>query len=369
MLVPQRIRVASLLLFALLASAVNPAAAVNVRIDYSSDRSNFFGAGNPQGPGAGAQARAAIEAAAQFYSGVLEDVFSPISTQKFYGSLGGEASYFWKRRFVDPELGLNNAVVNQTFGTNEYVVYVGARDLPGGSLGLGGPGGFDGIQSRSIGPFTSAEKVQTSDILDDLSDAIGTRGQASGFARWGGSIAFDRPTVWHFNHTTSPAAGVQDFYSVALHEMAHALGFGGSNDWDSLVSGTVFTGANALAAYAPPGNVPLAAADDTAHWLAGIETSPVYEGAGSQTPLMVPSIPTGLRRQLTNLDAAALADIGWQIDLPGGSAAAASIVSGSTFSQSAVLAALTAVAVPEPASLVLLTCAGLSLLLVQRRRC
>ena len=54
------------------------------------------------------------------------------------------------------------------------------------------------------------------------------------------------------------------------------------------------------------------------------------------------------------LDPAALADIGWQIDLPGGSASAATIVSGSTFSQSAVLAALTAVAVPEPASASLL---------------
>lgn len=369
MSVPFRFRVVCLLLIVLLFITVERASAVNVRIDYSTDRSNFFGAGNPQGATAGAQARAALEAAAQYYSVILEDTFSAITTQKFYGAQGGEASYFWKRRFVDPELGLNNAAVNQQFTQNEYVVYVGARDLAGSSLGLGGPGGFDGIKSQSIGPFSSAEKLQVSDMFDDLSDAISDRGQTSGFARWGGSIAFDRPTNWHFNHTSNPGAGTQDFFSVALHEMAHALGFGGSDDWEDLVEGTGFTGASALVAYTPAGNVPLAAADDTAHWSAGIGTSPVYEGSGDQTPLMVSNIGPGIRRGLTNLDAAAISDIGWQIDLPGGSAAPLTFVANesSSFATAAVFA-ITRVETPEPASAALVSFAGLSLLLVNRRR-
>ena len=38
---------------------------------------------------------------------------------------------------------------------------------------------------------------------------------------------------------------------------------------------------------------------------------------------MVPGLtPTTMRRQLANLDAAASADIGWEIDLPGGASAA-----------------------------------------------
>jgi hypothetical protein len=366
MSVPFRFRVVYFLLFVLLAVAVDRAAAVNVRIDFSTDRSDFFDPSTDNG----AAARAAILAAAQFYSDSLEDTFSPIATQKFYSAQGGETSFFWKRRFIDPATGLNNAAVNQQFDENEYVVYVGARDLPGvGQLGAGGPGGFDNIFSRSIGQFTDAEKTQAEDLLDDLSDAIGMRGQTSGFARWGGSIAFDSPTPWHFNHTTSPTAGTQDFYSVALHELAHAIGFGGSDAWEDLVDGTGFTGANALVSHAPAGNVPLASADDTAHWVAGIAASPVYEGAGNQTPLMVANISTGLRRALTNLDAAALADIGWQIDLPGGSASALTLVtSGNSESTSAAMFALTGFAVPEPASAALLSFAGLSLLFVHRRR-
>ena len=63
------------------------------------------------------------------------------------------------------------------------------------------------------------------------------------FTDWGGSVAFDIDANWHFNSATNPTGGKVDFYSVALHELAHALGFGATNEWDSLVSGTTFIGA------------------------------------------------------------------------------------------------------------------------------
>lgn len=356
MSVPFRFRVALLLAIALLAVAGERAAAVSVRIDYSTDTSNFFGSANPNA----AQARSALEAAAQYYSGILEDTFSPINAQKFYGAQGGEASFFWKRRFIDPATGFNNAAVNEQFDPNEYVVYVGARDLPDPvDLAVGGPGGYDHTQSRSLGAFSDAENSQVSDMFADFQDAIETRGQTSGFARWGGSVAFDSLKTWHFDHTTAPVAGRHDFYTVALHELAHALGFGGSDTWDDLVSGSGFTGANALAAHAPQGNVPLESAVKTAHWSAGVGTNPVYEGSGNQTPLMVPALDTGLRRALTNLDAAALVDIGWQIDLPGGSASALThFTTESSSSASAAVFAITGVETPEPASAVLLLSAA-----------
>jgi hypothetical protein len=327
---------------------VGPVAAITIKIDYSRDTNGFFNASTTDG----AAARSALNAAAAFYSDILEDTFSAIEVPtKTFGSKGGEATYFWKRRFLDPQTGLNDAEVNAEIDANEYVIYVGARDLPGNELGNGGPGGFVGGFVHRVGEFTSAEASAITNTVSQFLNASTKRGEANGFARWGGSIAFDE-RVWHFDHTTNPGAGQQDFYSVALHEMAHALGFGivdggsAKTPWEELVSGSNFTGTNAVASHG--GSVPLASADDTGHWLQAIATSPIYEGAGSQTPLMVPTINTGLRRLLTNLDAAALADIGWEIDLPGGAAQALTFAGGGSSSGSASVAALSLGNIPEP---------------------
>lgn len=354
---------------------VDPVAAITIKIDYSRDTEGFFGAGNQQGAAAGAQARSAIEAAATFYSTILEDTFSAIDVPtKTFGSKGGEATYFWKRRFLDPQTGLNDAEVNAEIDANEYVVYVGARNLPGSELGNGGPGGFVGGFVHRVGEFTTTESSAITNTVNQFLNASTKRGEANGFARWGGSIAFDE-RVWHFDHTTNPGAGQQDFYSVALHEMAHALGFGivdESSDktaWEELVSGSQFTGANAVASYVPAGNVPLASADDTGHWLQAIDASPVYEGTGTQTPLMVPTILPSLRRLLlTNLDAAALADIGWEIDLPGGTAQALAFSGSGSSSGSLSVAALSLGNIPEPGCGLLLSMASAWLLVNRRRR-
>ena len=87
------------------------------------------------------------------------------------------------------------------------------------------------------------------------------RGETSGFANWGGAITFDASgTVWHFNHNTAPTAGTNDFLSVAIHEMGHALGLGASDEWSELASGGAFPGAVAAAEYgsAPPLEPPIA---------------------------------------------------------------------------------------------------------------
>ncbi len=75
-----------LLSFLIVAAAwANFAAAATVRIDYGYDTNNFFGVGT--------QARAAMDAAASFYSGILQDTLSAIQTPAdFHGSLGGTAN-------------------------------------------------------------------------------------------------------------------------------------------------------------------------------------------------------------------------------------------------------------------------------------
>src|SRR5690606_31792328 len=51
---------------------------------------------------------------------------------------------------------------------------------------------------------------------------------------------------WHFDHETPVAPGKNDLYSVALHEILHAVGIGSSASWDAKVAGTSWTGANVI---------------------------------------------------------------------------------------------------------------------------
>src|SRR3954464_6374687 len=80
------------------------ASAINVRIDYSYDSTNFFGSGNPQGASAGAQAKAALEAAANFYSTILTDSLSVIQTPPAFHSstFDGQAAWHWTENFNNP---------------------------------------------------------------------------------------------------------------------------------------------------------------------------------------------------------------------------------------------------------------------------
>jgi len=364
----------SLFLFLFLASVAwcsSASADVTIRVDYSTDTSNFF---NPNTTN-GALARAAMNAAAAFYSDILEDElsaiampFNPAAGQpgKFYGELGGEATWYFQRKFSHPATGVTNAVLNSTFAEDEYVVFVGARALTGGELGRGGAGAWATSFARN-GQFTTDERNQITSMNEDFQTAVARRGQASGFGSWGGSIAFNSNATWHFNHNTVPGAGASDFFSVALHELAHTLGFGGVEQWSDLTSGTTFTGSNARTAYGQSSNVPLESADDLAHWLQGISDSNLYGGGEAQKPLMVPNLANGIRRRLTNLDAAALVDLGWQIDLPSTSALTAFSLTSASGGNVAG-AALSLSIVPEPTSGLMFVGGLLTLACTSRRR-
>jgi hypothetical protein len=195
-------------------------------------------------------------------------------------------------------------------------VFVGARDLPSGELGRGGPGGGGWTQNVG-GSFTQAESTIVAQTQAQFKSAVETRGETSGFARWGGAIAFDNNTSWHFDPTTTPVANAYDFYTVALHELAHTLGFGATLEWNSYLSGATFVGPQAMDQYFQHGPVPaIATGNEAGHWTAANTGSIVYGGTASQQSLMSPALTSGTRRRLTNLDAAALVDIGWEIDLP-----------------------------------------------------
>ena len=123
----------------------------------------------------------------------------------------------------------------------------------------------------------------------------------SGFSLWGGSISFDTTTNWHYGVTTSGLASNElDFYSAATHEMGHILGIGTAPQWFNRVQGSNFVGSNAETVYG--GAVPLYG--DHAHWANGLTI-------GGQRASLDPVLNFGTRVTWSNLDEAALRDIGW----------------------------------------------------------
>ncbi len=292
------------------------ARAINIDIDYTYDTGNFFGAGNPSGAVAGQQARDALETAADYFSEILTDSFTGISTPPiFNGDFGGMVVWEWSASFSHPTTGASISLVDETILPDQYRVFAGARSLSGSTAGRGGAGGY-GWSSTPSGGFTQGEIDQINQITADFSSDVETRGQASGFSAWGGSITFDNDgsTAWSYDHTAAPAGGTADFFSIAIHELAHAVGFGGL-DWEAMVGGSFnnyfFPGSASTTEYgsSPPVD------NDRSHW-AEDTMSTVYGGTATQEVAMDPSILNGTRKLFTALDAAGLTDIGWNLTPP-----------------------------------------------------
>lgn len=248
--------------------------AILIQVDYSYD-TGFF-ANNPQ-------ARATLErAAAELGASITADLAAV--------SPGGGNT--WSATFPNPATGGTVTLDNPSVGANAIRVYVGARALGGGEAGYASTAGYSA--SGTAGWVRAVE----------------TRGW-SGFAPWGGSIAFDTTPSWYFGESASGLGARQlDFYSVAVHELGHVLGIGTSRQWQSLSSGGSFRGSNAMSVHGGP--VPLTG--DGLHWADGDHAS------------LEDSIPLGQRIGWSALDAAALRDIGWTA----GGASGTSVPAGTT---------------------------------------
>ncbi|MBI1310698.1 hypothetical protein GC176_05270 [bacterium] len=276
-----------------LASAIPPAELLELRIlpavtftfDYSLDTSGFFdGTQHPD-------RRASLEQAGATLASQLNDTLSEIIPQKF------SINDTWTAGIVDPATDLTTTFDNLVVGEGEIRVYVGARSLDPGQLAEGVSGFIANVSGVQQWIDTVLGRGQTG--------ALGAPAEQTDFGPFGGSISFDPSVNWFFGTTTSGLDSSEyDFFSTALHELTHVIGFGTANSWDNLVSGGRFTGELATVSYDGAGEPPL---NDSAHWQKDLTD-------GGQETLMDPDLPNGTRKYLTDLDRAALYDIGWDVN-------------------------------------------------------
>ncbi len=282
-------KVTKLLAVSALSMVGQQAQAISIEFDYTYDSNGFF---NTQ------VRKDALTNAGNYFSSRINDSLSAINSSG--------VNHF-NAAFSNPGTGAATTINDFNVATDTLRVYAGGRSLGGSTIGIGGAGGFgvSGSSSFVNGSISRGQGSGNSSVTLNERDSFGnvTNATATDFAPWGGAISFDNTTSWYFDNDTStvePFSG-NDFYSVAIHELGHLLGIGGSDSWDNKVSSGFFTGAAS-------GSVALAS--DNSHWKEG--TTSFVNGV-SQEVAMDPSITTGTRKYFTDLDVAGLKDVGWEV--------------------------------------------------------
>ena len=288
--------------------------AFNIAFDYTYDTNNFF---------SDQTRKNALEQAASYYETYISDDLQAIviddGSNTNSSAIGFNFSYLdennqvqngtntWTTSFFDPATGNTNTITDFTLAADTITIFAGGQNLSGSTLGEGGAGGI----SSSFGT------VDFINLISSRGETGALDANPTDIGLWGGSITFDNDGVidtgtetisynWHYDTSTEPASDEVDFLSVAVHELGHVLGFGGSS-WQTNVSNGEFTGTNAVNSYGS--NVPLS---DPGHWLDGI-TSTAIDGTLNQEVSLDSNITIGTRKILTELDYSGLADIGWEV--------------------------------------------------------
>ncbi|MEN8784256.1 MAG: matrixin family metalloprotease [Akkermansiaceae bacterium] len=311
----------------LLALTCLPLKGIVIKVDYRYDTQDFFE--NPA-------AKAVVEAAAARWGRIVNQALLPVNMQDetfvdgrfqiihpgtgeshVVSAAASRASDF----YVEAGLQSADEYLNGFFlGEDVWVLYVGARILDEAARGAPISGG---------GNLTS--------VYSDP-DSFVNRGFNVGrdsLPVIGGAITFDLDRNWSFNLSQTNNGGALDFYSVALHEIGHGLGLNSRSvaEFQDLLSGNRFVGENtvrALEADTGENVTGLEIVSSSArdyHWVNGRYRSKIFPfgtpmffgtvgGNNLQSLLMEAVFVVGgeaSRREVTNIEVAALKDIGWSV--------------------------------------------------------
>lgn len=314
----------SLLMFAL---ACLPLNGIVIKVDYRYDCKGFFE--NPA-------AKAVIEAAAARWSRIIDQTLLPVDMQD-------ETFVDGRFQIIHPGTGEDYVLSAAASRSSDFYVQAGQRRadeyLGGFSLEEDVWVLFVGARSLEAaargGPISGAGNLAL--VYSDPESFV-NRGFNSGVSSLtvlGGTVSFDLDRNWSFDLANPPGEGTLDFYSVALHEIGHGLGLNARSvaEFRGLIAGNRFVGPNAVAALEADTGLSVNGLEIVSpsakdyHWQDDGYDSKIFlfgtpllfgtVGAGNlQDLLMEPAFTVDgivTRREVTNVDAAALKDIGWSI--------------------------------------------------------
>jgi hypothetical protein len=321
-------KVSAFVAFVLLSTA--PSYAINLVLDYTHD--TFFATH--------ATANAALQAAAADISAAITTSLNATVDTNTANVNGSTATFDFNLSYTQPTLSGTQTLSSAVMPANQVKIYVGTRNLTGNTLGTGGPGGagynvnvsYFNVPDLTAAVNQAAAAGQTNmlrgggpiigNLSGNLSGGFGSIPISIDYGSTVGNLWFDvdsdnngvmdsDPTLnnyWHYDHTTAVAAGKNDFYSVAVHEILHSLGIAsGVKSWQNYASGSNWNGP-AVIALAGSGTGMIQSGGG--HITEGKMSNRVSDG-GAQEAVMDPTLTTGTRKKLTNLDLAFLRDIGW----------------------------------------------------------
>ncbi len=348
-------RFALTLIIPALALATSSAHAQLIQLDYT-HAGLFF---------ADESARAAVDKAAADLNALLAPTsLGAIPSSPVFEATSGDSLYrvTWGLNYENPSDLSTVTLADPALPANTIRLYVGERDLTAPTLGQAGPGGSainfnftpmggsnaaaaqlmeaesNAVMSRGGGPIiTRYQETVGGEIVGG--EIVGGETVTLDLGMTVGSLWFDNTLgggqSWHLDPDTPVTAGAFDLYSVALHEIMHALGAGASFTWNSYASGDTWTlaGSSAVAA---AGTTAILAVGASAGHLAQNLTGQVVGTGDLQTVVLAPALSAGERRFVTDIDLGLLQDLGYAV-------------------------------IPEPVSLGLVLC-GVSGLLMRRRR-